>query len=150
MKFLPILFLGAALALAATGCQTFSDKVPNTLASVTVKNQSNAAIAEATTQVFQNHGFHCTVPGSTQMTFERPGTRKNYAQYGSLVFNETIIIRVTVYIKKLGGDSTELACKAWIVEDPNDPVFEDDHRVRELNRWPYEDLLEDVRKALEK
>jgi hypothetical protein len=37
---------------------------------------------------------------------------------------------------------------AWLVEDAGDAVFEDDHNVRKLRKWPYAKLPEDVQQKL--
>jgi len=47
-----------------------------------------------------------------------------------------------------GSSSIFVGCNAWLVEADNDPVFEDAHKVRQLRKWPYEQLLKDIQTQL--
>jgi len=146
---LPGLCLLACLGLAVTGCQSFnSPPTAGSLTSVTIKGKTVPQIAAATQAVFDNHYFHGGVTAPGQLTFERPGSRMNDLAYGGGMFHETVTIRVVVRVAKLDSQSTLLSCNAWLVEDADDPVFEDNHKVRMLRKWPYEDLLKDIQKQL--
>ena len=144
---LPALISLLAVLLVA-GCQSFKDTPTGYLTSVTITNQPMAAIEKATTTVFITHGFTGGSTGPDEFTFERPGTRWNDLAYGNAMFNETVTVRVVVKIRSLDAQRTFVGCNAWLVDAPNNPVFEDSHAVRKFREWPYEQLLDEIQKQL--
>jgi hypothetical protein len=62
--------------------------------------------------------------------------------------DESVTVRVVVNILPVNDTSTLVACKAWLVEDAGDPVLQDSHKVRELVKGPYEELLKDIKSQL--
>ena len=145
----PGMFLVAALGLGVTGCQSFkAGPPPGALASVTITNRSVADVTQAARAVFAVHGFEEVASGPGQFTFERAGTRMNNLAYGSEMFNEVVTIRVIVTVTPLNLADTAVSCAAWLVEAADDPVFQDDHKVRKLRKWPYEQLLNDIKGQL--
>jgi hypothetical protein len=148
----PVVLVGlltlGRLGLYATGCQSFNSPTPNSQASVTLTNRSVADIRQAAMTVFVDHGFTGSSPSPYQFIFEHPGSRMNNLAYASFMFNETVTVRVQVDLKPLDASTTVVSCNAWLVEDAGDPTFEDDHRVRKLRKWPYEELLKDIREQL--
>ena len=143
------LYLLAGLVLCATGCQSFnSPPTANSLTSAIIRNKTLLQIAAATQSVFASHYFHGgqTAPG--KFTFERPGSRMNDLAYSSAMFNETVTVRVVVTINRMTAYEAIVACNAWLVEAADDPVFEDNHKVRHLRKWPYEQLLKDIQTQL--
>ncbi|MGO9588125.1 MAG: hypothetical protein ACLP2Y_18260 [Limisphaerales bacterium] len=140
--------LGGVLGLCVTGCQTFNKPAPDTLTSVLITNKSMTDINQAVAGVFASHGFDGgqTAPG--QFTYTRLGTRANNLAYGSYMFDEAVTIRIVVTLRQLNPTSTVVACNAWLVEAADDPVFADSHQVRQLRKWPYEQLLKDIQTQL--
>lgn len=147
-----LIFLALAAALTAllfTGCTTFNDNpAPNALASVVITNQPVSAIMQATATVFANHAFTGGQSGPHQFTYQRLGSRVDNIEYASYVFNESVTIQIVVKIQRMNATSTMVSCRAWLVEDAGDPVFADSHQVRELRKWPYEQLLKDIKAQL--
>ena len=140
-------FTAAALAsvlVLCAGCQSFSNVPAGNLASVTITNQPMAKVVQATTAVFTAHGFNGGQTGANQYTFTCPGSRTDNLAYGSFMFNETVTVKVVVLTKQLTPRSIYVGCNAWLIEGENDPVFQDDHKVRMLRKWPYEQLLKDI------
>ena len=140
--------LAGVLGLCATGCQSFSTVPSGNLASVTITNQSMANVANATAAVFATHGFDGGQTGANQFTFTRPGTRTDNLAYGSYMFDEVVTVKVVVTTRQLTPNSIYVGCSAWLIEAANDPVFQDDHKVRLLRKWPYEQLLKDIQTQL--
>jgi hypothetical protein len=141
--FIAAALLGA-LGLIATGCQSFSNAPSGNLVSVTITNQSMASVANATAAVFATHGFTGGQTGANQFTFTCLGSRSDNLAYGSYMFNEVVTVKVVVMTRQLTPNSIFLGCNAWLIEADNDPVFQDDHKVRMLRKWPYEQLLKDI------
>ena len=141
--------LAPALLLLVTGCQSFSHPPTNNLSSVTITNYPMPQVAAAIDTVFLKHYFKGGQTGVGEFTYERPGSGMNNLVYGSYFFDEKVTVRVVVTVTPAYGDKLLLSCTAALVEDAGDPVFEDDHTVHLLRKWPYEELLRDIRKQLE-
>jgi hypothetical protein len=135
------------LALFA-GCQTFNSPPANNLASVTITNRTMPQIASAIQEVFATHYFQGSQTGPYGFTYERPGNRMNNLAYGSYMFDEKVTVRVKVNVQPVYGGQFLLSCNAALVEDANDPIFQDSHQVRLLRKWPYAELLRDIRTQL--
>ena len=82
--------------------------------------------------------------GMTEAEYAAP----NNLTYGSYMFDEIVTIRIVVTLRQIDPSSVVVACNAWMVEDANDPVFADSHPVRQLRKWPYEQLMKDIRTQL--
>lgn len=141
-----LLALAGILAVTLfSGCQSFTSTPSGTLTSVTITNQTVSAVMQATSAVFANHGFEGGQTGPGQFTFHRPGTRSNNLAYGNAMFDEVVTLRVVVLVQRLDPQKIFVGSNAWLIEAADDPVFEDSHQVRKLRKWPYEQLLDDIK-----
>jgi hypothetical protein len=140
--------LAPALLVLFAGCQTFNSPPANGLASVTITNRTMPQIASAIQEVFATHYFQGGQTGPHEFTYERAGSRMNNLAYGSYMFNEKVTVRVKVNVQPAYGGQFLLSCNAALVEDAGDPIFQDSHQVRLLRKWPYEELLRDIRTQL--
>ncbi len=61
------------------------------------------------------------------------------------MFDEVVTLRVVVTVQQLDPQKIFVGCKAWLIEAEDDPVFADSHQVRKLRKWPYEQLLDDIK-----
>jgi hypothetical protein len=143
-----IMVLAPACLLAAAGCQSFNRPPTNNLSSITITDRTLPQIAGAIQEVFATHYFTGGPTDPYHFTFQRPGTRANNLAYGSVMFDESVTVRVDVAIQPGEGAGMLVTCNAWLVEDEGDPVFEDPHKVRLLRKWPYAELMRDIRKQL--
>jgi hypothetical protein len=142
-----IKFLALAAVLAVTlftGCQTKT----GTLVSVIITNQPMPAITQAVNAVFVSHGYSGGRIGPGQFAYHRTGTRSDNVAYNNYTFDEIVTIRVVVVINKIDAGSMLVGCDAWLVEGADDPVFGDSHQIRKLRKWPYQQLLRDIRTQL--
>ena len=137
-----------ALGLLATGCESFSNVPSGNLAAITLTNQPMTTVVKAIADTFAAHGFSGGQTGANQFTYTRLGTRTDNLAYGSFMFDELVTIKVVVTTKQLTPNSIYLGCNAWLIEAADDPVFQDDHKVRMLRKWPYEQLLKDIQAQL--
>jgi hypothetical protein len=140
--------LASISLLLVTGCQSFNRPPQNSLSSMTITDRTLPQIAGAVQEVFATHYFTGGPTDPYHYVFQRPGTRANDIAYGSLMFDEKVTVRVEVAIQPVEGQGTLVSCNAWLVEDAGDPVFQDPHQVRLLRKWPYEELMRDIRKQL--
>ena len=140
--------LAGGLGLCVAGCQSFSNVPAGNLASVTLTNQPMTAVNQAVAGVFASHGFTGGSTGANQFTYTHAGSRADNLAYGSFMFDEMVTVKVVVTTKQLTADSIYVGCSAWLVEGADDAVFQDDYQVRLLRKWPYEQLLKDIRLQL--
>ena len=150
IKLILLALAGMLAAVLFTGCTTFNDNpAPNALASVVITNQPMSAIAQATATVFANHAFTGGQTGPHQFTYSRLGSRVDKFEYGSYEFNEAVTIQIVVEIQRMERHLHHGVVQGLaVVEDAGDPVFSDSHQVRELRKWPYEQLLKDIKAQL--
>jgi hypothetical protein len=140
--------LAPALLVLFAGCQSFNSPPTNNLASVTITDRTMPQIASAIQTVFATHYFRGGQTGPYEFTYERPGSRLNNLAYGSYMFDEKVTVRMKVKVQPVYGSQFLLSCNAALVEDAGDPIFQDTHHVRWLRKWPYEQLLKDIRTQL--
>ena len=148
----PAIFAGSVgavlLLLCASGCSIFSGFSSGPLASVTILNQTPEKIEEATTAVFVMNGYRTVSAGTSQLTFERPGSTDDNVAYGSLMFSRRVTERVLVSMRPAGEGSTILSCNAILVENPGDSLGEDTHKIGSNRKEPYERMLSSIRARL--
>jgi hypothetical protein len=143
-----ILLAGTALL---TACHSTQDSGSGGFASVTITNRSPSEIRLATTQVFQADGYELSSLGD--MVFEKQGSRMNQLAYGGLIAtqeNDRTWVRVRVSIVDLGPGAQRLQCQAFFVPHRGDSFFEEERRVYNIQRGPYQDLLNQVKDQLHK
>ena len=137
----------ALLSLVCSGCAIFGGYSSGPLASVTISNQSQEKVEDATTAVFALDGYQAVKTDPGQIIFQRPASTEDNVAYGSLFFKRTVTERVIVSIRPRGG-SIIVSCTASLVENPGDWVGEDSHKIGKNRREPYERLLNSVRERL--
>jgi hypothetical protein len=139
----------AALGLCVAGCHSVpSNPAPDTQTSITLTNRSGAQIDQAVRTVFTAHGFQGGPSAPNAYTYQRLGSRQNNLAYGDFMFDELVSIRVVLTLQQLDALSTRLSCSAWMVEGADDPVFEDQQPPRKIRKWPYQELLGEIRGQL--
>ena len=147
---LPLLALVIAFG---TACQsTTKPPSPSSFASVTITNRLPEEIRRAAEQIFQADGFQIFTSSVGEMVFEKEGSRMNQLAYGGLIAtqeNDRTWIRVKANISDLGAGAHRLQCQAYLVPHRGDSFFEEEHRVSNLSRRPYQTLLDQVAKRLQ-
>jgi hypothetical protein len=134
--------------LGALGCQSMDESSSSDLVSVAITNRPLADVQSAVTAVFAKDGFGGGRTGPNQFTFTKPGSRLDEVAYGNSMFHESVTLKVVVTTEQQPAGSIVLGCNAWLVEAANDPVFQDAHKVRQLRKHPYEELLKEVQTQL--
>jgi hypothetical protein len=120
-------------------------------ASVKIANWSPAQIQEAAAQVFREDGYAAFDAGPGQMVFQKEGTKMNNLGQNGVVgtyYGAQTMIRVRAQIVDLGTGSSRLQCQAYMVRNPGDSFFEDEHPLINPRRGPYQHLLNKVAKRL--
>jgi hypothetical protein len=143
--------MSLVLALAGTGCRSFSGPASASFASVTIPNRSAEEIAAATAQVFAADGYRGGMTGSGQMVFEKEASRAASISREGLVgthYGAQTINRVRAEVVSLGGGTYRLQCKAFMVTGGSDPFFQDEVPLANFRSGPYQLLLNKVKKQL--
>jgi hypothetical protein len=142
------LLLLAALYVGASGCQSVNGPPPGNLASITITNRAMADVTQAIAGVFASHGFEGGQTGPSQFVYHRLGTRVNDLGYGSYTFEEMDTVKVQVNLTQPTPNTILVGCRAWLAEGDNDPTFGDGPMIRPLRKWPYNQVLQDIRTEL--
>ena len=148
MKIILTVVAGTMLLLLINGCSSFTTDSPSYLTYVTIYNQPDAAILEATTNVFARHGFSGGKMAPGQCVFSRPGTRADNLAYGNPMFDEKVILQVTVQLDHIDPHATVVGCNAALVQEAGDPFFADNHPIHRLGKSPYKRMLQEIQAKL--
>ena len=102
-------------------------------------------------QVFREDGYAAFDAGPGQLAFQKEGTKMNNLGQNGVVgsyYGAQTMIRVRAQIVDLGTGSYRLQCQAYMVRNPGDSFFEDEHPLINARRGPYQHLLNKVAKRL--
>ncbi len=101
--------------------------------------------------MFGENGYRGSVTGHGKMLFEKEGTRANDLAYNGVVgthYGAKTLVRVRTEIVDLSGGASRLQAQAFMVRNAGDSFFEEEQRLANLRRRPYQDLLDEVAKRL--
>ena len=143
---IPMLVMTALLV----GCR-LGQPAGASFASVVIKGKTPEEICKTTAAVFQEEGYRTRALAPSQMVFEREGTAGQSLAYGGVAdtyYGSTTIVRVKAELVDLGGGNSRLQCQAYMVRNANDSFFQDESRLVNARRLPYQNLLDKVAKRL--
>ncbi len=150
MKRLFPLALALLAVFAFTGCHTPASA---SFASVDIKGKTPAQIREATAMVLQKDDYRCAMMGESDMIFQKEGSRGQSLAYNGLVstyYGGTTLTRFRLQMVDLGAGEYRLQGQAYIVRNAGDSFFEEEQRLANMRRGPYQRLLNDVENQLKK
>lgn len=147
--------LAGGLALLCTalssGCRSLSEPASASFASVVIANRSVQEIEQAAGAVFQADGYRTFRTVGGDLVFEKEGSRKNQIAYSGFVgthYGEQVNVRVRAEIVDLGAGTHRLQCKAYMVRDAGNDVFEEEVPLSNLRGQPYQKLLDETASRL--
>ena len=146
-----ILALSVVCGLTGAGCRSVGGPASASFASVTISGNSAGEIGDATVAVFREEGYSAFATGTDQLVFEKEGTRANTLFRDGLIALQAgarTIVRVRTELVDLGGGSHRLQCQAFMVSGAGDSFFEEEHRLANVRRQPYQNLLNKVARRL--
>ena len=139
------------LVLSGTGCGSLGGPASASFASVTIQNHSLEDIVGATIKVFGADGYTGGMSGPGKMVFEKGASRATTLSREGLVatqYGAQTVNRVRVEIDSMsGGSAYRLQCQAYVVRDAG-ALLEDEVRLTNVRRAPYQSLLNKVKKQL--
>lgn len=149
-KWIQLLSLASLLALACASCGTLGGPASASFASVVIKGRTADEIARTASQVFTENGF---MGGGMpdRMEFTKEGSRKDDIAYGSLgsgMYGTKTQVRVKAEVVSLGSDSHRLQCEAFMVRAAGDAFFQEEQRLSNFRRGPYQAILNETARRL--
>jgi hypothetical protein len=114
---------------------------------VQINGHSLQEILQTTAAVFGEEGYSPGMSSDTQMVFERPGNRRDAAKWGGWS-GEGVTMVVKVAFRELAGGSHLVQADAYARQNASDSFFQTESRNLRLNRFPYQQLLDEVRRRL--
>ncbi len=136
------------IAVGAPGCFAPEGAPSGTFAAVVIEGRTQEQIREAAFAVFEGQGYEGSTFGLFQMKFERAASAGKAAAHGSLDGQAAVGERVKAAIVPLQGGLHRLECTAYVVRDYGDKRFEEEIRLTNMRRAPYQTLLEEVRQRV--
>src|SRR6476659_6980711 len=142
----PRLFTIVAIAILLSGCSTSAPKKlgSNRVAAVLIKGASKETIKSSVEAVFTKNGFE---PGGEEaekdIVFENKATAMNSLFYGDWV-SGPVWARVRLFLTPRAVDETLLDCNIYMVQDPEDPLFQSERRVK-ARKGELQKLLEEIK-----
>jgi hypothetical protein len=139
--------LGTALV---TGCRVGKPE-GSSFASVEIAGKTPDDICKTTAAVFQEDGYQVSALTPANMVFQKQGTHGQSLAYGGVVdtyYGGSTVVRVRAQLVDLGAKGYRLQCQAFMVRNANDSFFEDESRLTNVRRMPYQNLLDKVAKRL--
>ena len=108
-------------------------------------------ICKTTAAVFQEDGYQVSALTAANMVFQKQGSHGQSLAYGGVVdtyYGGTTVVRVRAQLVDLGAKGYRLQCQAYMVRNAEDSFFEDESRLTNIRRMPYQSLLDKVAERL--
>ena len=134
--------LSLAGLLLVTGCQS-NKPGSSSHAAVEIKGHSATEIQTTTVVVFAENGFSLRTNTPTLMVFDRPATSAEKVKYGDWL-NDGMQMQVKVRLQSMPEMTYLVRADAYSVQDPNDALFREEHRLMLFSAKFYQKLLDDV------
>ena len=139
--------LTGLLLLATAGCTSTGEGTPsNSFAAVVISGKTRQEIIEIATKVFVGKGYAMTRPVNCDVAFERRGSQWDSLTHGGLM-DTSVWYRVRLSIRLMSATDRLLEAEVFRVNDHGDAALEEERRLRNAQRKPYQELLDEVRKA---
>jgi len=134
----------------STGCRMGKPE-GSSFASVEISGKSSDEICKTTAAVFQEDGYQVSSLTPANMVFQKQGTHGQSLAYGGVVdtyYGASTVVRVRAQLVDLGAKGYRLQAQAYMVRNANDSFFEDESRLTNIRRMPYQNLPDQVAKRL--
>ena len=118
--------LGLLVAALTTGCQS---PPKHRVAAVTIENASSEQIKTAAQEVFEQHSYEYAPEDENDLVFQKKGSFMNSFVYGDW-YQGAVWLRVKLFLTEQKLDRTLLDCDVFMVQEPEDPFFQKERRVK--------------------
>jgi hypothetical protein len=117
------------------------------VAAVVIKDSTSDAIKASAKNVFETHGFESAPEDDNELVFQKKASGMNTFVYGDW-FSGTVWARAKLYLAELKPGETLLDCDVYMVQDPDDPLFQKERKVK-ASRSEFQKLLDEIKRAAE-
>jgi hypothetical protein len=143
MNSLRLILAFGAVASLLSACTLLEPGGPSAARTITAR--SAFQVKDVVERVFVDEGYQPTLRTADGITFERKASRADQVFYGDWIGGE-ITQRVKVTVTPRGEERFRVGCIPYIVRDPHDISFEDQHRRMQIFSFHYASLLREVRR----
>ena len=130
-------------AMLTAGCGTTKPRVSNRMASIVVTNQPSEKIDAALRTVFKGHGYEEGKPEDDELVFQKPGSFMSTMIYGDW-YSGGVWERIKVYQREMDINRTVIECDGYMVQEHEDPLFQNEKREHSTKKGHLQDLLQEV------
>jgi hypothetical protein len=140
------LFALALIPALFAGCQSPHVLEPERAGAVIITNHAPEQISAATKQAFQLRQFDQTRSDGPELVFQKMGTFMD-AVLTSDWASGPAWVRVRVFQQPLDAERTLLDCDVYMVQQPEDPLFQQERKLRG-RKQQYQALLDEIAENL--
>jgi hypothetical protein len=144
-----LVLLALAATVLTTGCSTTKNPVSNHMASIVVTNQSSEQIDAAVRAVFKNHSYEEGKAEDDELVFQRPGSFMSGLVYGDW-YSGGVWERIKVFQRELDSARTVVECDGYMVQEHEDPLFQNEKREHKTKKGHLQELLNEVPRELKR
>jgi hypothetical protein len=136
------------LLVLAAGCASPSSKLGSSrVAAVVIKDSTPDTIKASVKSVFEKHGFESAPEDENELVFEKKASAMNSFVYGDW-FSGVVWARARLYLAQVKSGGTMLDCDVYMVQDPDDPLFQKERKVN-ASRTEFQKLLDEIKQDAE-
>lgn len=142
----PLLFGVALIPALFAGCQSPRVLEPDRAGAIIITNRAPEQISAATKETFQLHQFDQTRSDGPELVFQKQGTFMNSVWTPDWA-SGPVWVRVKVFQRSLDAERTLLDCDVYMVQQPEDPLFQQERKLGG-RKQKYQSLLEEIAENL--
>lgn len=149
MRRLCLILTGLFIACTAISGCAGREIVPGKakgMAWVEISGKTPEQVAEAAKKVFTGDGYELIEHNSSELVFEKPGSRMQDFSYGGLLSQDGVWVKAVLKITPKGTDTCWVSCDAYMVKNRDDDFFRDETKVLKLFGREYQRLLNRVKR----
>ena len=102
---------------------------------------------ESAKEVFEQHEFDAAPEEDNELVFQKKASSMNSMVYGDW-FSGPVWARTKLYLKELDPHEILLDCNVYMVQDPDDPLFQKERLVH-ASKSEFQKLLEEIKARAE-
>jgi len=141
-----LLFKVVLIPALFAGCQSPHVLEPERAGAIIITNHAPEQISAATKETFQLHQFDQTRSDGPELVFQKMGTFMD-AVLTSDWASGPAWVRVRVFQRPLDAERTLLDCDVYMVQQPEDPLFQQERKLRG-RKQQYQALLDEIAENL--
>jgi len=132
-------------ALCGGGCASSQAQKlgSHRIAAVIIKDSSPGTIIASAKDVFDAHGFDWVPEEDNEMVFQKPASGMHSMAYGDW-FSGPVWARARLYMNEVRSGEALLDCDVYMVQEPDDPLFQKERLVH-ASKKEFQKLLDEVK-----